>query len=88
MSKNIYIGGFFSLFLALAGVLYFAFIVPRIVRGSGEQPGNSYSAFQQAVGKLSEPAMHYGLILIAVLLLGIIGCAIGAVIADNNESND
>ncbi|HEY5912593.1 MAG TPA: hypothetical protein VJA21_18485 [Verrucomicrobiae bacterium] len=61
--------------LVFAGVLYLAFIFPKIAAiwaGTGE----ALSAAQRTVVSLSEFCRHYGLLLLPLLMVGIGGCVV------------
>ncbi len=72
-----YLAGILALLgaLALAGVIHLVFIFPKTMEIRADE-GRALSVVEQALGNLSNLCKSFGLLLIPILVLSIIGCGI------------
>ena len=71
--------------LVLTGVGYLVFAFPRVVNEWAES-GRSLSTLEQAVVNLSNLCKSFGMLLIPLLVLGIVGCVIWALMSGARDT--
>jgi len=77
-----YLAGFLAMLgtLILAGVVYLMFIFPRTMAVWADE-GRALSGVEQALANLSDTCKSFGVLLIPILILSVIGSGVWAVVS-------